>query len=141
MMLAVAVVAFVVGFFVSCLRWLQYPHINVTIFNETSAPICDLHLSFFCGNRTADQLRPGGVAVAEIQSNPEAGIFLSYLDLWGDFRKAVPLLYGNAGDRGYLEVHVTNQGLQVVNGIYCSGGETPVLGICRVRPTGKMRVE
>jgi hypothetical protein len=39
MMVMVAAVALVLGILVSRLRWLQYPHINVSISNETSTPI------------------------------------------------------------------------------------------------------
>ncbi len=49
MMVAVAVVAVVFGLFVSCVRWIQYPHINVTIVNESSTPIYDLRVGFMYG--------------------------------------------------------------------------------------------
>jgi hypothetical protein len=44
------------------------------------------------GERTAERLGPGGVAVAEIQSGGDAGIFFSYRDSRGILRKAKPLL-------------------------------------------------
>jgi hypothetical protein len=138
MMVAVAAVALVLGILVYCLRWLQYPHINVTIFNETSTPIFDVRVTFMLGERTAERLGPGGVAVAVIQSGGDAGIFFSYRDSGGIIRKAEPL-YDESGNRGYLEIHVSNEGVRLVNGIY-RGDQIPILGIRRVRPTGQMTV-
>ena len=140
MMVGVAAVALVLGILVSCLRWVQYPHINVTIFNETSTSIGDVRLSFLYGERTAERLRPGGVAFTEIQSGGDAGIFFSYRDLGGIIRKAEPL-YHESGVRGFLEIHVRNEGVRLTNGIDSFGGQIPLLGIRRVRPTGQMRVK
>ena len=138
MMVAVAAVALVLGILVSCLRWVQYPHINVTIFNETSTSICDVRISFLYGERTAEQLRPGGVAFTEIQSGGDAGIFFSYRDSRGVLRRAEPLYY-ESGDRGFLEVHVTNERAQLVNGIYASGSSMAFTS--RVKPMAQMTVK
>jgi len=140
MMVAVAGVAFMLGILVSCLRWLQYPHIDVTIFNETSAPISDVRLGFLYGERTAERLRPDGIAVTEIQSGGDAGIHFSYRESGGAFGKSEPLYY-ESGDSGFLEVHVTNQGVRLVNGIYPGVCVIPILGVRRVQPTGQMTVE
>lgn len=139
MMVAAAAAALVLGTLVFCLRWLQYPHIDVRIVNETSTAICDLHVSFMHGERTAEELRPGAVAVAEIQSGGDAGIFFSYRDSGGILRKAEPL-YHESGNRGRVEVHVTDDGAQVVDGIDW-GDQIPILGIRRVQPTGRMTVK
>jgi hypothetical protein len=137
MIVAVAAVAVVFGMLVSCLRWLQYPHINVTVFNDTSTSISDLRVSFMLGERTAERLGPGGVAVAEIQSGGDAGIFFSYRDSGGSLRKANPL-YEESGNRGYLDIHVTDGGIRLVNGIYW--GDT-ISGIRKVPPTGQLTVK
>lgn len=140
MMVVIAAAALVLVILVSCLRWLQYPHIDVTIFNETSTPIRDLRVSFLYGERTANELRPGGVAVTVIQSGGDGGILFSYCDSGGILRKAEPLYY-ESGVRGFLEIHVTNEGAWLANGIDSLGGEIPILGIRWVRPTGQMTVK
>ena len=33
----------------TCFRWLQYPHVNLTIFNETSSAVCDVRVGFLYG--------------------------------------------------------------------------------------------
>jgi hypothetical protein len=136
MMVAVAAVAVVLGLLVSCLRWIQYPHIKVTIFNKTSAPIYDLRVNFLYGERTAKRLSAGGVAFTEIQSGGDAGIFFSYRDSGGILRKAEPLYY-ESGNRGFLKIHINEEGVRLINGIYW-GDQIPILGIRRVRPTGEM---
>jgi hypothetical protein len=141
MMVMVGAVAVVLGLLLACLRWSVYPHINVTIFNETSTPIYDLHLHvsfWYDEERTAKQLKAGGVAFTEIQSGGDAGIFFSYRDSEGVLRKAKPLYY-ESGNRGFLEVHITDEGARLVNGIYAGiefGGFT-----IPARPTGEMTVK
>jgi hypothetical protein len=139
MMIAIAAVALVLGILVYCLRWLQYPHIDVTIFNETSTTIRDVRVIFMLGERTAERLGPGGIVVAEIQSGGDACIFFSYRDSGGILRKAEPICE-ESGNRGFLELHVTNEGVRLVNGIYW-GDAPPILGIRRVGPTGQMAVK
>jgi hypothetical protein len=141
---AVAAVALALGILVPSLRWLQYPHITVTVFNETSAPISDLRITFLYGKRTAKQLGPGGVAVAEIQSGGESGVFFSYRDSSRIPRWDVPLHYSDSTaslDRGFLEAHVTNEEIRIVqhisNPTICE--LIPVRTI-RVNPTGEMTV-
>jgi hypothetical protein len=136
-MALVAVVALGFGIFVSCVRWIQYPRIEVAIFNETPTPIYDLRVNFLYGVRTAEQLRPGGVAVTEIQSGGDGGIFFCYRDSGGICKNAEPL-YEESGERGFLEVHVTNEGARLINGIYSGYGGIPFMGIRRVRPAGQM---
>jgi hypothetical protein len=139
MIVAVAAVAVVLGLLVSCLRWIQYPHISVTILNETSAPIYDLRLSFLCGERTARQVKSGGVASTEIQSGGEAGIFFSCRDSGGTIRKAEPVYY-ESGNRGSLKIQVYEEDIISINIIYF-GEKIPMLGIRRIRPTGPMTVK
>ena len=138
MMVAVAALALAFSILVGFLRWFLYPRIIVTIVNETSAPIRDLRLTFLRGERTAELLGPGGVAVTEIESGGDAGIFFSYRDSRGTLREAEPL-HHESGNRGFLEVHVTNEGTRLVNGIRATG-EPPAWSI-RVKPTGPMTVK
>ena len=141
MIVMVGAVAVGLGLLVACLRWAAYPHINVTVLNETSAPIYDLHLHvgfWYDEERTAEQLRASGVAFTEIQSGGDAGIFFSYRDPKGVLRKAEPLYY-ESGNRGFLEVHVTDEGTRLVNGIY-AGIEFGAFTI-PARPTGQMTVK
>jgi hypothetical protein len=142
MMLAIAGTALVLGIFIACLRWLLYPHVNVTIFNESSIAIGDVRIRFLYGERTAERIEPGGTAVTAIQSGGDAGVFISYRDLGGILRKDEPLYYSDergSPDRGFLEVHVTNGGTRLVNGIY-TAVDIPILTI-HVRPTGRMAVK
>jgi hypothetical protein len=138
MMVMVAALAIALGLFVYCLRWIQYPHINVTIFNETSTPIYDLSVSFLNGERTAKSLSAGGVAFTEIQSGGDAGVFFSYRDSEAVLRRAKPIYY-ESGNRGFLEVRVTDGGTRLVNGIY-AGIEFGVFSI-PVPPTGRLTVK
>jgi hypothetical protein len=77
-MLIVAGLALVFAIFMACFRWLQYPHVNLTIFNGASSAICDALVRFLYGERTADRIEPGGFAVTEIQSGGEAGVFIGW---------------------------------------------------------------
>lgn len=143
-MLAVAGAALVFAIFVTCLRWLRYPHVTVTIFNETSTAICDVRIRFAFGERTAEWIKPGGFAVTEIQSAGDSGVFFSFRDSGGILRKDEPLYYSDergAPDRGVLEVHVTNDGKRVVKRIYTAIlFDIPVWRI-PVRPRGRMTVK
>jgi hypothetical protein len=141
MMVMVGAATIVLGLLVACLRWSVYPHIDVTIFNETSGPIYDLHLHvsfWYDEERTAERLKAGGIAFTEIQSGGDAGIFFSYRDPEGILRKVEPLYY-ESGNRGFLEVHVTDEGARLVNGIY-AGIEFGSFTI-RARSTGHMTVK
>jgi hypothetical protein len=139
MMLTVVAAAIGLALIVRYVRWLQYPHIKVSIFNETPTPIGDLDLRFMYGERTAAQLRPGGAAVTEIQSGGDAGIYFSYQDAGGILQTATAL-YEESGNRGFLEIHVTGEGVRMRNGIH-AGEEIPILGIRRVAPAGEMTLK
>jgi hypothetical protein len=56
MMVAVAVVALVLGMLVACLRWFLYVLSTANCFNETGAPLSDVRVSFSGGERNADLL-------------------------------------------------------------------------------------
>jgi len=144
LMLAVAGACLVFGIFMACASWLLYPHVNLTIFNETSSAIRDVRIKFLYGERTAERIEPGGFAVTEIQSGGDAGVFISYRDSNGILRKDEPLYYSDergAPDRGFLEVHLTNEGTRLVNGIYTAIiFDIPVWRI-HVRPTARMTVK
>ena len=138
MAVAVAAVALV---FV-CLRWLLYPHVNVTIFNESSAAIRDVHLRFLYGERRTERIEPGRCATTEIQSGGDSGIFITYRDTNGSLRIDEPLYYSDSTaspDRGYLEVHITSEGMRIVKNIYNFDLDPGSL-VIRVRPTAQMTV-
>jgi hypothetical protein len=139
--MAVAASAF--ALVLTCLGWLLYPHVNVTVFNESSTAISDVRLKFLYGERTADRIEPGGHAATEIHSGGEAGVFISYRDASGSLRRDEPLYYSDSTaspDRGYLEMHVTNEGTRLVKRIYdFDWFDIPGLTL-RVRPTGRMTV-
>jgi hypothetical protein len=134
---AIASTAIVLGFTVVALRWYLYPHINFTVFNESSTPIYGLRVSFLVGERTAEELKPGRIATSEIQSGGDAGIFFSYQDSTGVIKKAEPIYY-ESGDRGFVEVHITNKTERLINGIYAF--DAPPFWRIQVAPTGKMVV-
>jgi hypothetical protein len=134
--------ALLLGIIVTCLAWLMYPHIDLTVFNESSNPVFDVCVTFSYGERTAARIDPAGVAAAHIQSGGDAGVFLSYRDAAGTRSKRQALYYSpdsGGPDRGFLEVHVTDHGVSVVNGVYPSFDVRPFL--IRVWPTGPMRVK
>jgi hypothetical protein len=142
-MLAVACVALAVGVCMPCLRWLVYPHVTVTIFNETSSALREVRIKFLYGVRNAERIEPGGSAITDIQSGGEAGVFLSYRDSSGILIVDEPIHYSDergAPDRGFLEVHVTKTGTRLDRGIYTAiWFEFPVWRI-QVSPTGRMNV-
>jgi hypothetical protein len=142
-MLAVACVALFLAILIPCLRWLRYPHVKVTIFNETPTALRDVRIKFLYGVRQAERIEPGGSGITDIQSGGEAGVFLSYRDSSGMLIVDEPIHYSDergAPDRGFLEVHVTNEGTRLVKGIY-----TAILfdipGTIQVSPTGQMNVK
>jgi hypothetical protein len=142
MMLAVACVAFFLGVLMPCLTWLRYPHVKVKIFNETSTALYGVRIKFFCGARAAERIEPGGSAITEIQSGGDAGVFMSYWDSNGIVRIDEPIHYSDENgtlDRGFLEVHVTKEGIRVVKGIYTAIW-FDILPQVRVSPTGPMNV-
>jgi hypothetical protein len=142
--LVLAAAALVFGIFIPVLGWLLYPHVKVTIFNETTDALCDVRLRFLYGERMAERIAPGGFAVTEIQSGGDAGVFISDRDAGGILKKDVPLYYSDengAPDRGFLDVHVTKEGTRLVKGIYTTILlDYPPLTI-HVRPKGRMTVK
>ena len=134
--------ALVLGIPISCFTWLAYPHVKLTIYNETPVAMCDVRISFLFGQRTAAEIRPGGSAVTEIQSGGSAKVSLSYRNPGGAQKKEEVLYYSGehgAEDRGYLEVHVTGEGTKLVNRIY-TAIDIPYL-TWRVWPKGRMTVK
>jgi hypothetical protein len=138
LMLVVAGVALFLGVIITSLRWLQYPHINVTIVNETSSPIYSVCLSSYSTERKVGQLRSGGVAMTVIQDG-ESNMWLTYRSLIGVVWTAGPFSE-ESGNRGYLEYHVTDAGVHVINGIY-NFDAPPIFGIREVPRTGEMTVK
>ena len=141
MIVSVVCVALVLAIFTMGLRWLRYPHVSVRVLNETSTPIYDVHIKFLFGERNCERIDPGGLADTEIQSGGSASVFLSYRDSEGIVREDE--LY-NSGemdslDRGLLEVHVTNEGIRLVNEIY-TAVDIPLLNI-HVNRMGQMTVK
>jgi hypothetical protein len=127
---------------VACFWWLQYPHVKLTIFNESSRALCDVRVKFLYGERIAERIEPGGSAVTDIQSGGDAGVFFSYLRSGESVRKREVLYYSDehgAPDRGYFEAHVTNEGTRHVNGVYTVVN----IGVrtFRVSPRGRMSVK
>jgi hypothetical protein len=109
-MLIAAIAALVIGSPVASFIWLAYPHVKVTILNETSTAIRNVRLDSFYGERTAERIEPGAFAVTEFQMIAGDTLSMSYQDTIG-IRKE-ELLYRSdeysSTPRGLLEVHVTN---------------------------------
>jgi hypothetical protein len=142
MVLAAAGAALVLATLAACLRWLAYPHVKLTIINESAAAISDVRIDFLYGERTAERIEPGAGAVTEIQSGGDAGVYISYRDSGGALADCKPLYYSpDAGgfDRGFLEVHITDEDTRVVNGTY-QAIDIPIFTI-RVSPTGNLTVK
>ena len=140
-MLAVAALALALGIFMAVARWFVYPHVKLTIVNESSAAICDVRIDFLYGERTAKRIEPGVVAESEIRSGGSAGVYISYRDARGIFRRNHCLYYsGEHGseDRGFLEVHIPDGGIRLVDGVY-TAVDFPIWTI-RVPPTGRLIV-
>jgi hypothetical protein len=85
-MVAVAVVALILGTLVILLSWDLNPYITVMIFNETNATLSDVVVSYGDGQRRAERIEAGGIATSDIQSYGASGIILTYRDSQGNPR-------------------------------------------------------
>jgi hypothetical protein len=143
MMLAVAGSALALGILVACLRWLTYPHVKLTIFNESSTALLDVRIKFLYGERKADRIEPGTSATTEIQSGGESGVFISFKDSSGILRKDEPIYYSDSTaspDRGFAELHIANESTRLVKQIYNFDFDIPIWTI-RVMPAGQMTLK
>ena len=68
-----AALAFVVA--IACFIWLVYPHVKLTIFNESSIALRDVCVKCDCTKRTAERIEPGGYAVTDIQPGGESTVY------------------------------------------------------------------
>jgi hypothetical protein len=139
--LIVTGVAVVFGILIAGLSWLVYPHVKLTIFNESSSAICDVRIDMFYAKRTAERIEPGGFAVTEFQIVAGDTVSMSYRDSIGIRRKE--LLYCSdeysSSPRGSLEVHVMADGLTCFNRIY-TAVDIPAWTF-PAWPTGRMAVK
>lgn len=134
---AITITAIALACIVAGLRWYLCPHIRITVFNESSTPIYALRVGFMGGERSAEEVKPRSVAETVIQSGGDAGIYFSYRDSKGILKKVEPL-YCESGNRGLVELHITNDGERLVNGIYAF--DTLSVWSVRVRESGQMVV-
>jgi hypothetical protein len=130
---AVAVLTFAIA--IAFFIWLLYPHVNLTIFNESSAAVGDVRIDYFYGSRTAERIEPGGVALTVFQIYGGGTVSMSYRDSAGVRR--VGLLYG-VGEYSYMEVHLTNEGTRLVDRTY-TAFDVPAWTL-PTWPTGRMTV-
>ncbi len=137
-MIRVAIVAALLTVTITCLNWMRCPRIDVRIFNESSTPVYDLQLKSFYEERTARYLRPGGLARTVIQYG-ESNMFLSYRNSNGVSSRFGPFSE-ESGNRGRLEFHIIDSGVNVVCGIYHFDAP-PILGIRQLPATAQMAVE
>jgi hypothetical protein len=137
-MVAVSVVALILGTLVIILRWDLNPYITVMIFNETNAALSDVIVSYGDGQRRAERIEAGGIATSDIQSYGESGIILSYRDSQGNPRTSEGLAYIETGFRGSLEIHVRDAGLRLVDDIRV--GPYPGPWMIRLSPAGRLKV-
>jgi hypothetical protein len=110
---------------IACFRWLVYPHVKLTVFNETSTAIRDVCVKCDFTKRTAERIEPGGLAVTDIQAGGESMVYISYRNPRGVLKVDEPVYYsGSSGsyDRGFLEVHVTNEDRNKTTGEYMDSG-------------------
>ncbi len=136
MMSAVAIVALVLGFLVRFLGWFLDPHITVMVFNQAHFTLSDVSISYSGGDRTAARIVPGGMATADIRSQGESDMTLSYRDSKGVLRTWEGDVFIESGYRGRLEFHVRDEGVTRVDGI--SSDPHPPPWAFRVAPTGQM---
>jgi hypothetical protein len=138
--LIAAGVTLVFGVFVN---WLRYPRVTLTIYNESSAAISDVHISFMSGERTAERFERGGLAYTEIESGGSGEISISYRHSGGILRKDERVYQSRDDtaslDRGSLEVHITNQGIRVVKSLY-NAIDIPIVTV-PISPRGAMTVK
>jgi hypothetical protein len=123
--------------FVMGLRWLSYPHINVTIYNELPDGIRNVRLGSNSFERTAYELQEGEVAMTVIHDG-ETNMWLEFTDSAGRKRSAGPFSH-ESGNRGDLEYHISKSGVKITDGIY-NFDHIPVLGTCETPRTAQMKV-
>jgi hypothetical protein len=141
LVLVTASMAVVCGILTPVFVRLVYPHVKLAIFNETSSAMRDVRIDMFYGNRTAERIEIGGFAVTDLQIVAGDTVSMSYRDSAGVRREE--LLYRSdeysATPRGRLNVHVTAEGLKLVNRIY-TAIDIPAWTF-HAWPTGRMTVE
>jgi hypothetical protein len=85
--LTVAIAALVLGGIVGSYSWLIYPHVELTIFNETATAISDIRVKFSEGECTAERIEPGGTAVADILTGAGMRVYITYRDSNGTLKE------------------------------------------------------
>src|ERR1700679_4000972 len=135
---AVAVLAFAIAiaFFIRLL----YPHVNLTIFNESSSAMGDVRIDYFYGRRTGERIEPGGVALTVFQIYGGGTVSMSYRDSAGIRRDELLYVSGEHSHmpRGSLLLHVTNKGTRLVVSAY-TAIDVPAWTF-PTWPTGRMTV-
>ena len=139
-MLIVAGVTLVFGVLVN---WLIHPRVTLTIYNDSSAAISDVHIRFMSGERTSERIGRGGFAYTEIESGGSGEVSISYRHSSGILRMDERVYQAGDDttslDRGFMEVHITDQGIRVVKSLY-NAIDIPFVTI-RVSPRGAMTVK
>jgi hypothetical protein len=139
-MLIVAGVTVVFGVFAN---WLIHPRVTLTIYNESSAAISDVHIRFMSGERTAARIERGGFAYTEIESGGNGEVSISYRRSSGTLIKDEAVYQSGDDtaslDRGFIKVHITDRGIRVVKSLY-NVIDIPLFTV-RVGPKGAMTVK
>jgi hypothetical protein len=119
MMVAVASAAVACGALVGGFRWFLYPHVRVTIFNETSSAVHEVRVKCFGGENSAERIEAGGSASVDIQCGGEDNVYVTFRDSRGAQMKD-HLVHGSRdnAERGYLNVYLTKRGVRVVEAVY-----------------------
>jgi hypothetical protein len=124
------------------LNWVRYPRVGLTVFNETSAAIYSVRVSFSTGERLAECIPAGGCASTEIQSYAGSTTYITYRDAAGKLKTDVPVYVSEERwlvDRGSIAVHLTPEGERVVASVYQTDA-IPILTV-DLSPTGSMTVK
>jgi hypothetical protein len=88
------------------------------VLNESRGTMSAVRVSHVGGERRDDQIPPGHLARWELQSQGESDLTLSYRDSNGSLRRCGDLCYFENGYRGVFEIHVRDDGMRLVDGIY-----------------------
>jgi len=114
LMVAVAVVALMLGAGVSFLKWCFDPSITVVVLNETGQPLNDVRVFWSGGARNSKRIGPGGVATWRINPYGSFAINLSYRNSKNLEIKKYLELYHDIGYRDYIEFHASMGEVRVV---------------------------
>ena len=120
LMATVAAVGVVLGLSAMWHRWYSNPRVTVTVHNDTPEPITDVRVRYRHGERKVGVINPGGEAAWGIRSSGASDVVLEYRKSRGILTTKTDNTYIEHNYRGFLDFHVDENGIRVIDGTYYS---------------------